>query len=252
MKTLRPIVKTNFYLQLEYYEGILRGQTKRKPKPSDASKPKMVRSTSLPTIDALHAFKIEKSIEKQNELALEGGAGEMVGAEGVMVEQKPITPRAGGAHSLLHITIPNGSPRASPVPSPKGPFSPRDASPPVLTPRSMRRRSRSLYSELRVVLPKSESLPAVPLQEGAEGEGGNGEWTGKDSEGDEVGAGVPITVMRKASDFEDLSELHQLMRVHSLPELVKDGQQALAQRKLSKGKSFLKHTKINLLAEKTD
>lgn len=222
-----------------------------------SSKPKLARSTSLPTIDAIHTFQIEKTLENENES--EEGENTRI--------PTPKTPTAGHLSSpplLLNLTVPRPPSRAdsSPLPSPRTP-SPPPAH--VQTPRATRRQSRSLYSDLRVVLPNSEGATLDALEGGAKspksekGEEGVGESeTELEREREEeveeiVAAGVPNTVIRQASDFEDLSEIHKLMRVHSLPELpematAQSDQPVRIQRKLSKGsKSFLKHSKINLL-----
>lgn len=52
---------------------------------------------------------------------------------------------------------------------------------------------------------------------------------------------VPMEIARKAADFEEISEIHRLMRVHSLPDLTDIGKV-----KTKSGKSFLKNSKIGL------
>jgi hypothetical protein len=229
-------VKTNFYLQLEFYENFLRGQTKRKPRSPEQEKPKLARSTSLPTIDALHAFKIETNIENESELE-----GEHAKHAGNAAHR--ISP-----HLRLEVSRPPSRTDSMPLPTIQ-----RSPSPPtVQTSRNLRRASRSLYSDLRVTLPKSDSqtaLNTIDEDAGGEKEGAKDEdivvvVKEKEQEPEEVGEGVPNTLIRQASDFEDLSEIHQLMRVHSLPDMA---QSKLVKRKLSRGKSFLKNSKINLL-----
>jgi hypothetical protein len=157
LKALRPIVKTNFYLQLEFYEGVLRGHTKRKPKTSgEQEKPKLVRSTSLPTIDALHAFKIETSLEKESEREQEEAES------AARMEAKVTSSSALPLRSpQLSLDIPRSPSRTDSLPL-MIPKSPRDfpMSPTSQTPRQ-HRASRSLYSDLRVGLPKSDSQPAL-------------------------------------------------------------------------------------------
>ena len=203
----------------------------------------MVRSTSLPTIDALHAFKIEKTLDNESELEGEG-------------ESNPCESprRAGGLpnhQSSPHLRNLNVGIPASGADPPPASLTPPSPSSPTSAQTGRRMSFRSLYTDLRVSMPKSDSQSSLDtIRE--DNEPKKGEREGKqeqDPEVEEVGEGVPNTVIRQASDFEDLSELHSLMRVHSLPELVASGDHVTIQRKLSKGKSFLKHSKINLVLD---
>jgi hypothetical protein len=212
-------VKTNFYLQLEFYEGILKGQSKRKPKPSSSSStvelvkpPKIIRSASLPSIDALHTFKLEPSVDS--------------------------------------------SPSSSSSSSSQLPPSPRNNINFIDTPRKLSRAAYSLYSDITVGLPKMEEEVTKTGAEEVKEERKIERET-QQTETLATSGEVPESVIRQASDFEEISEIHKLMRVHSLPDLsevaaeVMAGGESMKERRMSKytsSKSFLKSAKITMLA----
>lgn len=245
---MRPIVKTNFYLQLEFYEGLLKAQSKRKRTKSQQpqtphmhAKPKMVRSTSLPTIDTLHSFKLQASTLEDSPPPNPAPQPLYVGKLNLpslnlnIIGEKPHSPRM--------IFSPRGAGAENHGISPK-----EGKTSPLYHPRLVRRSSRSLYSDLRVGMsdsaepssPTSKDPPKKPE-------------TPVHAKGpkvkpieEEIGEGVPDSVIRQATDFEQRSEIHQLMRVHSLQDLM-----GTSPRRVSKSTSskYLKNSKINLLEE---